>query len=186
MEKNSPRRAFLKKSAFAATGITLLSSQAIHALTADLAPFEGYNPYTAEKSDLRTSIFGNHITVTGHIFNADGSRTLANAQVEVWHLSPGSSKYKHRGKLTTDSQGRYRFQTDFPNKEKGKSARIYFRVSQDGAVYYTELVLSQYGAFITSKHWEKNKVLAENLYPKYTQTFGQPKIDFNIALSNNI
>lgn len=185
MKNPSPRRAFLKKSVLATTGITLLSTEVIHALTSDLAPFEGYNPYAEEKTDIRKSIFGDHISISGTIFDESGHSPLAHAQVEVWHLSPSSTSYKHRAKLTCDESGNYHFRTDFPNKTKGKSARIYFKVSKGASTYFTELVLSPYGAFITDKHWKENHQLKNKVFPKLKEQLLEKKIAFNISLTNN-
>ena len=70
--KNYPsRRLFLQKTAMATTGITLLSSTAaIHALSLEDVPFNGYNPFAEEKTDLRSSTFGGkYVTVKGNIYN---------------------------------------------------------------------------------------------------------------------
>ena len=114
--------------------------------------------------------------------NKNGITPLKNATVEVWHLSPNSSKYRHRAKLKTDDEGNYQFITDFPNKEKGKSARIYFKVSSSENISFTELALTEQGAHITSDHWEKNRNLGEKLFPQKETFLGETTIHFNFSV----
>lgn len=179
--KNLPsRRLFLQKTAMATTGVALLSSNTvIKAFTKDDSPFSGYNPYVEEKTDLRTSsLFGKHLSVKGHIYNKTGNSTVSNVTIEVWHLSPKSSKYKHQGKMKTNSLGEYSFITDFPNKEFGKTARVYFKVSNNKTTYFTELLVNDFGAHITGKHWEENQQLSDNLFPLKDNSV----ITFNISI----
>lgn len=185
MKKPTPRRAFLRKSVMATTGITLFSSQVLSALTMSTSPYEGYNQFAEEKTDLRTQFFGKQLKVSGTIYDSQGALPLSEASVEVWHLSPGSSKYRHRGKFKTDALGQYQFHTDFPNKEKGKSGRIYFKVSKGETSYFTELVVSPFDAFVTAKHWKENSQLGEKVYPTHNVFLNEATIQFNISLSNN-
>lgn len=183
MKSHPSRRLFLRNSAIATTGIALFSSTTFaNAFTIDDSPFEGYNPYAEEKTDLRTStLFGKHITVKGKIFDKTGTSPLFNATIEVWHLSPDSNKYKHQAKLTTNSSGEYSFITDFPRKEKGKMNRIYFKISNGNTTYFTELLINDFGAFITDKHWEENNQLGDKLFPKKEGSLNKATITFNIT-----
>ena len=184
MKNNTSRRLFLRNTAIATTGMALLSSNAVlHAMTKKESPFNGYNPYAEETTDLRSSsIFGKHITVKGKIYDKSGNFPLANTKVEVWHLSPNSKKYRHRAILTTNSLGEYQFITDFPNREYGKSPRIFFKVSKNEASYFTELFVSDFGANISGKHWEENNQLGKELFPKKETFLDQTTFTFNISL----
>lgn len=184
MKINTSRRLFLRKSAMATTGAVFLSSTSvINALTLESSPFNGYNPYAEEKTDLRaSSLFGDHVTVTGTIFDKTGISPVPNVLIEVWHLSPNSNKYGHKAKLRTNEKGEYQFITDFPNKEEGKMPRIYFKVSSKNDTYYTDLAINNFGAIISDKHWEKNNQLGEKLFPKKGSILGQTIITFNISI----
>ncbi|TDS14363.1 hypothetical protein DFQ03_2449 [Maribacter caenipelagi] len=186
MEKNYPRRLFLGKSLLVATGLICVPTGAIaKELGSDSAPFKGYNPYTDYKTDLRTSLFGKEVSVSGKIYDASGKTTIPNAFVEVWHLSPEKQVYKHRGKMYTDDDGKYQFITDWPNREPGKQHRIYFKISNDGKTIFTELLFSDFGAHITDKHWEQNQQLAENIrFPSFSTFLNKSTIDFNISINN--
>ncbi len=173
----------MRDSALAITGLTVLTPHIANAFTISECPYLGYNPFAETKNDLRTGIFNfNSVTVTGTIYEKDGVTPLSNGTVEVWHLSPNSSKYRHRGKLQTDHEGKYEFITDFPNKEEGKCARIYFKVSSSENCSYTELILNGSGPQITSKHWENNKQLGDKLFPRKTEFLNQSTIHFNISI----
>lgn len=186
MEKNYPRRLFLGKSLFVTTGLICVPTGAIaKELGSDSAPFKGYNPYTDYKTDLRTSLFGKEVSVSGKIYDASGKTTIPNALVEVWHLSPEKQVYKHRGKMFTDAEGSYQFITEWPNREPGKHHRIYFKVSSVNKIIFTELLFSDYGANITDKHWEQNQQLAENIrFPSFNTFLNKSLINFNISINN--
>ena len=173
----------MHKSAMVTTGITLLSSTSmLNAFTKEESPFEGYNPYAEETTDLRiSSLFGKHLYVKGEIYDKTGTYTLSNTTIEVWHLSPESNKYKHHAKLITNNNGEYSFVTDFPNKEEGKMPRIYFKVSNNNTTYFTELLVNDFGAHITDKHWEENNQLKDNLFPVKKGTKNNSSVIFNIS-----
>lgn len=184
MKNAISRRFFLGRTTAVSTGIALLSSTSlINALTKDASHFEGYNPYAEEKTDLRTSGYGGeHVTVKGKVFDKTGTFTIPNANLEVWHLSPNSSKYRHMAKLKTNSDGEYRFITDFPNNEKGKAARIYFKISNNEKSYFTEVYLNQFGAYISGEHWKQNNQLGKKLFPKKETFLNHSTITFNLSI----
>ncbi|MEH6764396.1 MAG: hypothetical protein V7655_07845 [Aequorivita antarctica] len=183
MNNTTSRRLFMRNSAFAITGLAVLTPVLTNAFTTSESPYLGYNPYAETKSDLRTGIFNtNSVAVKGTIYEKDGITPVKNAIVEVWHLSPNSSKYRHRAKLQTNEEGKYEFITDFPNKEEGKSARIFFKVSNSEDSTFTELILNSSGAHITGVHWEKNQQLGNKLFPKKEDFLNQSTVQFNISI----
>jgi len=182
MEKITPRRSFLGKSLMATAGLVFISSSAtLKAFTGNDSPYMGYNPFSEEKTDLRTTIFGKHLSVKGTIYDKTGSIPLPKAKVEVWHLSPNSTKFRHRAKLQTNSAGEYNFVTDFPNREDGKMPRIFFKISTDDQSYFTELLITNSDAHITGKHWEENRQLKDKLFPKKETFLNHSTITFNIT-----
>lgn len=183
MEKKSPRRLFLRNAVIATTGVTLLPSSLLYGLSTEKSLFKGYNPYAENKTDLRTSfLFEKAVTIKGTLYDHTGQIPVPNATIEVWHLSPNSSKYRNRGKLTTDDFGNYQFITDFPNKEPGMNARIYFRVSKGDRFYFTELSMNDHGAHISEKHWDQHQALGERLFPKQELFLDQVKITFDLTI----
>ncbi len=183
MRNSTSRRHFMRSSAIALTGLAVLPPAVTSAFTASESPYDGYNPYTEAKKDLRTSIFNtNTITVKGTIYEKDGVTPLRDGLVEVWHLSPNSSKYRHRTKFLTDVEGNYEFLTDFPNKEKGKCSRIYFKLSNSERTHFTELILTKSGGHITGEHWEKNNQLGDKLFPRQLSFMDNTTIQFNLSI----
>ncbi|MBL4663256.1 MAG: hypothetical protein JKY22_06825 [Flavobacteriaceae bacterium] len=181
MKESTSRRLFLQKSAMASTGLALLSSGIANAFTS-APPYNGYNPYSEEKTDLRTTLFEKHVRVKGVLYDKTGMTPVSNAVIEVWHLSPNSNKYRHRGKLRTNEAGEYAFITDFPNSAQSLTASIYFKISHDDTSIFTELNLGQTQAYITSKHWEENQQLGEKLFPTSEQFLNVTTINFNISI----
>jgi len=184
MKNYTSRRLFLRTAALATTGITLLSStSALSALVEENSPYNGYNPFAENTTDLRTSILGGkYVTIKGIVYDETGKHPVPEATIEVWHLSPNSKKYRHRAKMKTNSAGEYTFKTDFPNNEPGKSARIYYKVSTRKDSYFTELSLNSLGAHITDTHWVKNKQLEEKLFPKQEYFLNNATVTFNLSI----
>jgi protocatechuate 3,4-dioxygenase beta subunit len=182
MKESTTRRLFLQKTAMATTGLALVSSNVVSAFSSE-SPFEGYNPFSEEKTDLRTSLFEKHVRVKGVLYDKTGATPVSNATIEVWHLSPNSTKYRHRGKLKTNDAGEYNFITDFPNKVATATARIYFKINYRGQSYFTELAVGDKIANITSKHWEENQHLRDKLYPTSEQFLTTTTINFNLSIN---
>ncbi|MDA7559189.1 hypothetical protein N8768_08550 [Flavobacteriaceae bacterium] len=184
MTKQSSRRLFLRNTAIVAAGISLVSKTPLHALTHQKSPFLGYNPYIPESNDLRKLPFmEKSLRVQGNLYDTIGENTVNDATIEVWHLSPNSSKYRHHGKIITNNDGAYSFITDFPNRDYGKMARIYFKITHTSKTYFTELLINDFGAHITGKHWEENYQLGEKLLPLKKGTINSSSITFNITIS---
>ena len=181
MKKSTSRRLFLQKSAIATTGIVLMSSGIVSAFSNE-NPYEGYNTFAEEKTDLRTTIFGNHIRVGGVIYDETGTIPVEGATLEVWHLSPNSTKFRNRAKLCTNNSGEYDFITDFPNNEPGQTSKIYFKITYNHSSYFTDLSLNNFGVYISSKHWEENQSLGKKLFPKEKKSFGTRQLNFNISI----
>jgi hypothetical protein len=85
-------------------------------------------------------------------------------------------------KLKTNSDGEYRFITDFPNNETGKAARIYFKISNNEKSYFTEVYLNQFGAYISGEHWKQNNQLGKKLFPKKETFLNHSTITFNLSI----
>ncbi|MBT8262233.1 MAG: hypothetical protein KJO05_05390 [Bacteroidia bacterium] len=179
MKESTSRRLFLRKTAMATTGLAFISSNVVSAFTSEI-PYEGYNPYSEEKTDLRTTIFDKHVRVKGILYDKTGTFPMQGVTIEVWHMSPNSKKYRHRAKFKTNHNGEYSFITDFPNKEIASTARIYFKVNSDDDPYFTELAVGENCANITSKHWEENQQLGEKLFPTSEKFLNTTTINFNL------
>ncbi|MEP6262887.1 MAG: hypothetical protein ABJ092_15020 [Gillisia sp.] len=179
MNKISSRRLFIKNMSFVSLGaIYLCSTNDLNALNPKNL-FPGYNPYSPYKTDLRDSkFFGDHLNISGRIYSKKDLSLLEKVRLEVWHLSPISLKYRHHGKLEINSNGEYFFLTDFPGKENGKSARIYFKLSNENSSYTTQLLVTRSNAFITGDHWKENQILGDQLLPVKNNT----NIQFNLTL----
>ena len=180
MENLYARRNFIKNVAITTTGVALLSSTSImQAFNGNESPFEGYNPYAEDKTDLRKfSFIENSITIKGNLYNKANLKELSKATIEVWHLSPNSKKYNHQAKMKVNEKGEYTFITDFPNNETGKYPKVFFKISTNEKTYFTSLSLTKDNAFIDHKHYEDNFVLGDKLFP----TNKQETITFNIAV----
>jgi hypothetical protein len=184
MENMYARRSFLKNVALAGSGVAFLSSTSIlQAFNGSECPFDGYNPYAEQKADIRLStLFGNHVKIEGQIFDKISLNEISTATVEVWHLSPDSQKYRHQAKLIVNQNGAYSILTDLPNKEQGKLPKVFFKITVNDRVYFTELAIASNNAYINHKHYEDNLVLGEKLFPTHQVKNNVTTIKFNIAV----
>lgn len=180
----SSRRSFLQKAALVTAGATLLSGTKTAASVFNLnANNTGYNPYTDNKTDLRTAFStAPSVRVQGRVIDKYTQLPLANAKIEVWHISPGSSKVRHRAHFYTDATGAYSFITDEPGKTKEFAQRIHFKISSGSRVEQTQLILGTYNACIDNNHWDRQQAYNNSVLPKVSINGGNKKITFVNAL----
>jgi len=181
MSENLDRRNFIKLTGVASLGAALLASSngVASVLDSNNTP-EGYNPYSDFSNDLRTSSLEKSISVSGKILSKSGLTPQSNALVEVWHLDTRGRKFSHKAKVETDAQGRYKFITNIPGKEDGKARQIAFRVSSKNNSYFTELLIGDEDAHVTSKHWEKNNMLGNGMFPQRKRNSNH--IEFDLCI----
>jgi protocatechuate 3,4-dioxygenase beta subunit len=131
------------------------------------------------------------VKVSGQIRYEDLS-PVQYATIEIWHNNSESnlSSFDYEGKLTTDSDGNYQFETDFPEKhfEEGnyKMRRIFFKIKpKNGEEISTKLYFGTNGkAFIDNHHFEKTHNNFRNELPKTKEENENLKsIQFNIYLN---
>lgn len=99
------------------------------------------------------------VKVNGKIRYEDLS-PAKNATIEIWHNNSESNllSFEYEGKLMTDSEGNYSFETNFPEKhfeeECFRTRRIYFKIKdQNGEVLLTKLHFGYDGkAFVDHIH----------------------------------
>ena len=180
MKQNYLRRNFLKNSILATSGLILFPT---------IASASNSNRRKANvlshQTDIRRNLFGKQIEISGQIFDASGKNTLSGAQLEFWHLSPNSEELGYKGKLVTDENGRYHLTSDYPSQKKGTVTTVHFKVSKNEIISETELKVSEFDAFITGVHWEKNNQLKEDLlFPKHSKKDLKTEVTFNISLNN--
>ena len=85
---------------------------------------------------------------------------VKNAVIEIWHNNSkeNPSKFDYEGKMITDSEGNYQFETDFPEKhfeeEHYRMRRIFFKIKgQNGEEIFTKLYFGNDGkAYVDNFH----------------------------------
>ena len=182
-QKNS-RRSFLIKSVAASAGLAMFSTtKTLASIVENETPYEGYNPYSSATNDIRNSdLHADGIKVMGRIFNKSGSKGIAQAKIEVWHLSSQSKKYRNQGHFFTDEEGFYSFISNIPKRNEGKIPRIYFKISDNSSTVFTQLLFDSNQAFILNDHWEYHRNLGGYVFPKLRKIKSVSQIEFNISL----
>jgi protocatechuate 3,4-dioxygenase beta subunit len=113
------------------------------------------------------------VKVNGTIQYEDLS-PVRNTTIEVWHNNSENnpSNFDYEGKLMTDSEGNYSFETDFPEKhydsEYLKTRRIYLKIKdQNGEEIVTKLHFGFDGkAFVDHLHVNRAPEKFKTLLPK--------------------
>ena len=183
MSTSISRRGFLGNLTLATTGIALSSTASVvSALTEDQQVLNANNPQPNTTADMRQTLLGKQVSVKGTVFNKDGSATVPNARIEVWHLSPNSKDYGHRATFTSDANGNYKFITDVPYTTNGTISSIHFKISRRESSYVSQLWMNEHSAYIDSDHWERNQHLGELLLPKKECGYLCDEIRFNFSI----
>lgn len=168
------RRNFLRNTLVVSMGISVLPIQAIN-------KEEFYKP--ALNPDFRIGgLLDKGIVVKGKIFDKTGMLTRNDAFIEVWYLSPVTKKFEYEKIIKPNRFGEYKFIMDFPEKESGKLPRIHFRVATKKRSYKTELIVNDFGAYISDKHWELNKQLGDSVFPVKTDSGIHSELQFNLSI----
>lgn len=95
-----------------------------------------YEPNAPERDKT-----GRGLVVSGTVRSASDCASLAEAQIEWWSASPGGQyDDEHRATQLVDSNGRYRYETDFPGNY-GRPLHLHVRVTAPG---YRPLVTQLY------------------------------------------
>ncbi|WP_420378903.1 hypothetical protein [Gilvibacter sp.] len=182
MKPDNSRRKFLRNSAVATVGFSLIGT----ATLANANPgsnFPGYSSYSNEKTDFRSGLkLDKHLEIKGQILDVDSLMPVANAKVEVWFKDANSSWKLKRGYFHTDSNGDYSFKSDWPGRKKGELPRFYFRISKDGRENYGLLCVNQKQAFAHSSHWEKHQALGAKTLPTVKNQLTYNTINLNFSL----
>ena len=118
---------------------------------------------------------GEPLTITGRVLAADGCTPLANAVVDAWHANARGEyynvvedrddeppAYRLRGRVETNPEGEYRFETNLPGAySMGASMRpkhVHFIASHPDA---RELVTQMY--FAGDPNLERDPLVKESL-----------------------
>lgn len=91
-----------------------------------LGPF-----YVPNAPDRATT--GRGLTVSGRVRGTPACAPLSGAKIEWWSANArGDYDDAHRATQVTDSEGRYRYETDFPGRYPGRPPHVHLRVSALG------------------------------------------------------
>jgi protocatechuate 3,4-dioxygenase beta subunit len=152
---NNSRRQFLRNTVLAGIGAGMLPSitKAAESASVDAAcppttlDYYGQGPfYTANAPVISNNMLasqaetGTRLILSGIVKTLDCTSVLANTVLDIWHANDAgaydNSGFNLRGKVTTNAQGFYLFETVLPGKYlNGASYRprhIHFRITPPG------------------------------------------------------
>ena len=135
---------------FIAAGAALLAAPAALAQQCRVTPRDALGPFYVKGAPAHANLCASaaggaqKLTVSGRVLGMPECAPLAGALVEVWQadargdyteVTPGKKDDPGcllRASLTTDTGGRYRFQTIVPGEYPGRPRHIHYRVSAKG------------------------------------------------------
>ncbi len=176
------RRDFCKNVVFAGAGLSFLPF---------LTNADNKQPLETSFLSLRKKV-GKVVIISGKVC-FENLKPAANITIEVCQNNSENNplEFEYEGKLTTDSEGNYTFETDFPEKffedEAFKMRRVFFKIiDNNGKEVLTKLYFGESGkAFIDGNHVENTPKMFRNELPKTkiaSENFS--RIQFNIYLNS--
>lgn len=182
MKKATSRRLFLRTAGITAAAITTMPSVFAVNNFSNLSKSANPSHENASMDINHSKQVHEQILIYGVIFDKFSKSPIKNAELKVWHHSDEPGKLGSQYRITTDDNGLYKFATKRPRKVKGKSPRINFNLSKPDGSYNTELIVTDFGAFITDNHWVLNQQLGEQVFPQQTNYESHTEFQFNLSI----
>jgi len=149
------RRKFLKKAVIGTAAISTLpitasalkkpqSTEECHVLTTDYygeGPFYTANaPVLSDVKLAKDSEPGTRLIISGQVKTLDLLQVIPNAEIDIWHANDAGQYdnvgYNLRGKVKSNAQGFYQFETIRPGKylngSKYRPSHIHFKITAPG------------------------------------------------------
>lgn len=173
-KQNKGRRSFIRNASLAALSVTALTKVSsaktpideslggCNPTTADYygqGPFYTQNPPDIENNQLASPTeTGTRIIISGVVRTLDCSEVIPDAVVDVWHANdPGqydNSGFNLRGKMLSNAQGFYMFETIYPGKYQNglvfRPSHIHFKITPPGYPTITTQLYFEGDADLTS------------------------------------
>ena len=106
---------------------------------------DAQGPFYKPSVPLRDNT-GTGLIIEGTVLTTDTCVAIAGARVEWWQTAAtGRYDDDHRGARLTDSEGRYRIETDFPPPYSGRPSHVHFKVFAPGHRTLTTQVYPEKG-----------------------------------------
>lgn len=177
------RRSFLRNAIVACCGVVIVPTAAFGESRTVSNSQCGRLFESAHTLDLRTMNATNkHLVVKGKVYDKAGLLPQSGATIEVLNPSINSSLKNRRAQVTSNENGEYEFLLDMPIKERGKSARIEFHISNKTDAYASEVIITSCDAHILDTHWERNRQLGDKLFPVKESDDNHTRILLNLSV----
>jgi hypothetical protein len=104
------------------------------ALGIDCEPtrWDALGPYYKPGAPVRSSV-GTGYVLSGIVLSSGDCNAIPGAMVEFWLAGPdGRYSDEYRATVFSDSEGQYRFESDYPGLYPGRPPHIHIRISAKG------------------------------------------------------
>lgn len=177
------RRYFIRKAAITSIGAIIIPSVIISKSKAEALNVKKPFPEMLHKADLRTLDSGsNYIIVKGKVYDKLGLVPQPGATIKVLNSSNNLFQSSRNSQITTNENGEYEFLLDILEKDKDKAPRMKFYISNEANAYSSELIVTNFDAHISDKHWELNQQLGKKLFPVKEVFASHSVLTFNLSI----
>lgn len=220
IDQNYDRRRFIKlTSLFAMAPLLsqassfLFDKQTIAACRITTRDYYGEGPYGPTKFDTSSVAFTNKIAkrneagtrmkISGTVYKNDCGTPVPNVYIEVWQANNNGvydvnidpDLRNLRGKMNTDANGKYFFETIYPGKylngSSYRSAHIHFLIKHEGISFFSQLyfkgdpdIASDAGSNKTSGPYDARDRIIELKTNANGKKIGEFNINLNEAAFN--
>lgn len=163
--------------------------------TADiLGPFyKSGAPFTTILADINEP--GERLFINGTLFTSDCITPIEDALIDVWHANDSgaydsSNNYNLRGKMKTDANGQYSFETILPGAYdigggQFRPKHIHVKASAQSHADLTTQLYFQGDPFIPSDPWASDPDAIDRIIPLTKDVNNNWKGEFDIILDSN-
>ena len=204
-KKELNRRKFLQRGSLAALASIFLSKFSFGKIyraivrclptTADiLGPFyKSGAPFTTKLADINEP--GDRLFIKGNVFTSDCITPIEDALLDVWHADDAgvydtSNNYNLRGKMKTDVNGEYSYETILPGAYdigggQFRPKHIHIKASAQGHTDLTTQLYFQGDPFIPTDPWASDPDAVNRIIPLTKDIDNNWQGEFDIILDSN-
>jgi len=154
-------------------------------------------PFYRESAPFRTNLnatnqTGTFLAISGIVYGKDCKTPVSGATVDIWHADNSAnydnttSDFNFRGKVNTDSNGKYEFTSLVPgrylNGSTYRPSHIHFRITADKHKELTTQLYFSGDPYINSDPWASDEDADERIITLTTDNNGNKSGTFDIKL----
>jgi protocatechuate 3,4-dioxygenase beta subunit len=112
--------------------LLLISAPAAPGIDCEPSTYDALGPYYKPGAPVRSKV-GTGYVLSGTVLSSSGCDAIPGAKIEFWLAGPqGRYSDEYRATVFSDTEGQYRFESDYPGIYPGRPPHIHIRISARG------------------------------------------------------